>query len=792
MRVPLSWLLDFAPIDASVKELAEAFSNLGLVVDGVEEIGAGLEGVVVAEVLGRRRHPDADRVQLVYVDAGDREPLQIVCGAFNMFPGDLVPLATIGTIMPSGMEIMRRKMRGQLSNGMLCSAAELGLPEKDGENGILVLTPGVAAPGTPLTEALGLRADVVFDLDVSPNRPDALSVAGVARDVAAALGIAFRLPSVAGPVDESLARAPVVVAAPDLCPRFTATVIDGIEIGPSPDWLAERLTRAGMRPINNVVDVSNYVMLELGQPNHTYDLDRLPGRGLGVRRARPGESLVTLDDVERRLEVDDCLIVDGEDQPVGIGGIMGGASSEISDTTTTVLLEAAHFAPMAIARTGARLGLQSEARYRFERGVDPAIIDLAVERFVSLLGAVRRGATVDVVSAAYLPLPRPVQVRTARVNAILGSSFGDAEIARLLEPIGFDSSVVDNGVLTVTIPTWRPDSSREIDVIEEVARLHGYANIARTLPPGVRTGGGLTTYQRQRRRVRDILAGAGVTEAWTTTFLAPGDLERAGLPGDAVEVANPLDRSESLLRTSLIPGLLKAVRFNADRQSPDVRLFEIGHVFGLPTSESDTPLPDEREDVAIVVAGDGADATLAARLWAILAEALGVVGVKVVAGQVAGMHPTRAAHLVLASSGQVLGALGEIDPAAVAAYGLSGRVGVMTAEMGPLLAAPRRSGQVRPISRFPASDFDLAFLVGEDVPAGDVVATLRAAGGELAESVTLFDVYRDATLAPEQRSLAFHLRLRARDHTLTEAEVAALRQSMIDAVTRAHGAELRG
>ena len=367
MRVPLSWLRDFAPIDGKPEELAHAFSNLGLVVDGMEVIGGNLDGVVVAEVLGTRRHPDADRVQLVYVNAGDGEPIQIVCGAFNMKAGDLVPLATLGTVMPSGMEIARRKMRGQTSNGMLCSASELDLPDDDSGKGILILPPG-AAPGTPLAEALGLDADVLFDLDISPNRPDALSVAGVARDLAAVLEIPFRLPAFATTPDGTVEALRVAVGAPDLCPRFTATVFSDVTIEPSPPWLARRLQLAGMRPINNVVDISNYVMLELGQPNHAYDLDRLAGRGLGVRRARPGERLVTLDGVERPLEADDCLIVDGADEAVGIAGIMGGASSEISDATTTVVLEAAYFTPMAIARTGTRPGAAHRGPFPIRAG----------------------------------------------------------------------------------------------------------------------------------------------------------------------------------------------------------------------------------------------------------------------------------------------------------------------------------------------------------------------------------------------------------------------------------------
>jgi phenylalanyl-tRNA synthetase beta chain len=791
MLVPLSWLRDFAPIEGDVSDLASAFSNLGLVVDGVQRVGEGLDGIVVARVLATRPHPSADRVHLVDVSVSpDSEPLQIVCGAFNMSAGDLVPLATLGTTMPNGMTIERRKMRGEWSNGMLCSAAELELPDPSEGKGILVLPPDLAEPGTPLKEALGIETDVVFDLDVSPNRPDALSIMGVARDLAAALKIPFTVPGLSGRAFSAEGPVPTVsILDPDLCPRFTATVLTGVEVGPSPAWLARRLTLAGMRPINNVVDVSNYVMLEVGQPNHPYDLSRLGGGGLQVRRARPGETVVTLDGVSRSMEADDCLICDATGTPVGIGGIMGGASSEVSTSTTTVLLEAAYFTPMAIAHTGKRLGLFTEARSRFERGTDPFIIDLAIDRFAALLPGVLRGQTVDVGFADYVPAPRPVRVRVPRINDILGTSLEASEVASLLAPIGFTSSVVSPDSLEVVIPTWRPDSEREIDVIEEVARLYGYRKIPRTLPPGVRTGGGLTAYQRDRRRVRDILVGAGVTEGWTTTFLGPGDLARAGLPEEAVEVENPLDRSESLLRTSLLPGLLKAVRFNVDRQEPDVRLFEIGRVFELPPPGQ--VLPVEREELGVVVAGSEADAVLSTRLWAVLGDGLRLDGVVLSPSSgVPGMHPTRTAVLSVPSLGLTVGAVGEVDPSVVSAYGLSGRVGLFSVSLEALLGSvPRRPMEAAPISRFPASDIDLAFVVSTSVLAGDVASTLRSAGGPLVERVQLFDVY---PLSDDRRSLAFHVRLRALDHTLTDAEISQVRERLIDAVASAHGGELRG
>ncbi len=791
MRAPLSWLRDYAPFDADAERLATAFSGLGLVVDGIELVGDDLTGVEVVRILDIRPHPDADRIRLVDVDRGDGQPLQIACGATNMAVGDLVPLATLGTVLPGGMEIARRKMRGEWSNGMLCAPGELGLPEVDGVDGLLVLAPDIAPIGTSLAEALDLRSDVVFDLDITPNRPDALCIAGIARDLAAALHLPFSYPWLSGPaVDGSVPQPTVSVEDPDLCPRFTGTVLTGVEVGPSPPWLARRLTLAGMRPINNVVDVSNYVMLDLGQPTHAYDFEQLSGGGIVVRRAAEGEAVITLDGVTRALAADDCVICDAKSVPVGIAGVMGGAGSETSETTTTVLLEAAYFAPMAIARTGTRLKLNSEARHRFERGIDPEVAGRAIERFVTLLRdagspSLRRGSTVDERCEDQVPTPPTVVLRTERVNRLLGTSLGDDVIAALLDSIGFTTHSVGDGVHSVAIPPWRPDSSREVDVIEEVARLHGYHRIQPTMPAGVRTAAGLTGYQRQRRQVREILAGAGLSEAWTTTFLAPGDLERAGLSPHAVEIENPLDRSESILRTSLLPGLLKALRFNVDRQEPEVRLFEIGRVFEPPAG--DGVVPEEIETLAAITCGGDADGRLAARIWAVLADALRLEGVAVVAESLAGLHPGRSARIV--GPDGPLGVLGEVDPDVSAAYGVPGRVAWLSVDLPHLIGLPRRSLQARPVSRYPASDIDLAFVVPDTSPAAAVSATITTTAGELLESLRLFDAYRG--MGGARRSLAFRLRLRSPERTLTDTELAAVREAVIEAVGAYHGGELR-
>ncbi len=807
MRVPLSWLRDFAPIEADPADVGETLDDLGLVVEDIERVGEGLEGVVVARVLAIDPIPRADQIRQVTVDAGDGRSLEVVCGASNFSVGDLVPLATVGTVLPGGMAVSRRKMKGVESNGMLCSGSELGLSEDAA--GILVLgsVPGddglAAEPGTPLIEALGIEPDVVFDLEVEGNRPDALSIAGVARDLAARLRLPFSIPEphlVEGDVPvERLARA--AVEAPDLCPRLLVRVLVDVGVSSSPRWVARRLLLAGMRPINSIVDASNYVMLELGQPTHPYDLDRLGGGGLLVRRARPGETVVTLDGEERRMGVgvadgatDDCLICDADSSPVGIAGIMGGAASEITPSTSRVLLEVANFKSMAIARTSARLGLRTEASVRFERGADPEALERAAARVCELVAGVGGTTAAGSLDVRGDLVPPPVlSLRTDRVNAILGAELDDETVRDNLVPLGFEVSPEGAGVHRVRVPTFRPDTTREIDLIEEVARLHGYARIPRTVPPppGV---GRLTPYQRDRRRVRGVLTGVGADEAWTASLLAPGDHEAAGLDGRSVEVENPLAAEESVLRRTLLPGMLRALAFNASHRYPDLRLFEVGHVFGWPREGE--PLPDETEHLGVALAWPTDDARSAVEVWRALCAALRVDSVSMQAAPRPGLHPTRSARLIVAESGAELGGVGEVDPDVLGAFGLGargGRVGWIEVDLGLLLAsAPRRSDQARPVSRFPSSDVDLAFVVEESTPAGAVEETLARAGGDLLVELALFDVYRGEGMPPGRRSLAFRLRFCALDHTLTDDEVGEARRRCIEAVETAHPAELRG
>jgi len=787
-------LNDFTPLAMTAQEIADACNSLGLIVDGVEHVGVGLGGVVVGRVLAVRPHPNADKVRLADVDLGNGEATQIACGATNLEAGQTVAVATVGTTLPGDFTIGRRKLRGEWSEGMICSSEELGLGPGVA-HGILVL-PDDLTIGAPFAEAMGIEPDVVFDLDIETNRPDAMCVAGVARDLAGKLGLPFSIPEPkvveTGPKVDELAS--VVVEDDVLCPRFTARAITGVRVGPSPEHVRRRLTLAGMRPINNVVDASNYVMLELGQPSHPFDLGRVPGATLRVRSARDGERVETLDGTERVLVPGDGVICGADDRPLCIAGIMGGATSEIDATTTQVLLEAAVWDAYAINFTSRRLALRTDASARYERRVDREGLRRAQDRFCEVLSEtcpdlVIASGMVDVRSAPEWPSDAErVRVRTSRVNVVLGTALTRDEVAAYLDRIGFGSSPADEDALDVVIPSFRPDSDREIDVIEEVARMHGYDRIERRVPTAPMAAQ-LTPHQASRRFLRTVLVGRGWTEAWTGALIDPDDVGRAGLPVEPIALANPVAREESVLRPSLLPGLLRAVGFNAAHQNHSVRLFEVGHVFNPPRPGQ--PLVDETERLAVVVGAEDDDARSAAALWRDMSQTLAVAGLELVAAPVAGLHPTRAAELRLGDA--VIGAVGEVDADVASEFGIDRRIGWIEVDLGPFLAARVDVPQAQPVSRFPAAEFDLAFVVPDPVPAAAVRDALASAVGPVLESIELFDVYRDAErMGPGQRSLAFRLRIASPDQTLTDAAAGEVRARAIEAVTTQLGGALRG
>ncbi len=796
MKIVLAWLNDLAPVGDDVESLAADMTQLGMQVEEILHVGATVAGVITAEVVRTERHPDAEKVHRVWVDTGDGIERHVWCGAFNMHAGDVIPLATPGTTMTDRRVIEPRPILGIDSQGMLCSARELGLG--DDHSGILILPPGTAL-GLPYGEALGLQTEVVFDIELTRNRPDCWGHRGVARDLGAHRGAALLPVTVDIAANGPTRSAPVELVDGERCPRFTTLVLSGVRIGPSPDWIRRRLTAAGMRPINNVVDVSNYVMLELNQPNHAYDLEMLGGGGFRVRLAADGETMSTLDGAVRTLTGDDLLICDGNDVPIGIAGLIGGLDSEITDQTTVVALEIAHFEQTGMTRSMNRLGIRSEASGRNERGVDPYGMSMAQHRFVELLrescpDLVVHDGAVDVRHESIMPERRPVPTRVSQVNRILGTSLDADEIAGLIGPIGFEvvrGVVADGGgageswdgdTLTVNLPSWRPDSTAEIDVIEEVARHYGYPNLGVAVPkstmPSSTLHGHLSPVQQRRRALRQVLLGLGLDEVITDTFFSRADLIAAGLDGDGIRITNPLVVGEDLLRPTLRVGMLAAIALNESHRSNGVALFEIGHVY--PPGDRTTELPPEYE--ALGVAFGGRDATAAMAVWRELVATMGF-GARVDQSLApAGMHPTRSATLSVGRD--VVGAVGEIHPQVLEALGVSERVAWLELDLTRLLASEPKIPHGRAISRYPSSDFDLALVAADSVPADKVEKAIRQAAGALLVDVFLFDIYRGQGVADGSRSLAYRLRLQADDRTLTEAEVADVRAKILRATAK--------
>jgi phenylalanyl-tRNA synthetase beta chain len=785
MKILHSWLKEFADFGDDIDALAERITELGLAVESVEHVGTPVKGVVTAQVLRLEKHPDAAKVTRVYVDAGDGVERHVWCGATNMQAGDVVPLATLGTNMPDGRVITQRGILGIDSEGMLCSGTEIGL-SSDG-SGLLILPKGTAL-GRDVYEALGVDSDVVFDLDVTRNRPDCTGYLGVARDVAAGMSKSLTLPRIDQSETGKSLSVPVAISAPERCSRFTVQVMSGISITQSPDWIARRLARAGMRSINNVVDVSNLVNLELNQPNHAYDFDSVKD-GFIVRLARDGEQFTTLDAVERTLSAGDLLICNAQDKPVGIAGIMGGLDSEVTEATTSIAVEIAYFEPDAVRATSNRLALRTEASLRFERGVDPFGAEFALARFAELLritcpGLVVHAGITDVRTDSLPEQVRTTQVRLNTIKRVLGIDFTAQSLAQLITPIGFTmNTTAINGEVEVGIPSWRNDCTSEIDIVEEVARHYGYDNLGKIVPTSP-VHGRLSDVQKRRRLLREIVVSLGVSEAMPNPFLAPGELAKVGLSEDnALRLANPLVAEESVLRTSLLPGMLKSIAYNQSHRIRDISLFEIGHVYPQGTEI----LPDEFESLCIMVAG--ADASIAMDMWSQVSAGLGI-GAQLAQDQPpAGYHGTRSA--LLKRGKVVLGAVGEIDPTVLANEGIVGRVACLEVNLSVVLSEVPKPQSAQLVSKFPSSDFDLAFVVGNTVSAASMMKAIRQAGGNLLVDVALFDIYRGKGVSDDARSLAYRLRLQAPDRTLTDVEVSEVRAKCIAAAEKL-GATLRG
>ncbi|MFF9062152.1 phenylalanine--tRNA ligase subunit beta [Streptomyces sp. NPDC014882] len=836
MRVPLSWLREYVDLPATEtgRDVQARLISAGLEVETVEQLGHDLKGpLVVGRVLTIEELEGFKKpIRFCTVDVGQAngtgEPQEIVCGARNFAVGDKVVVVLPGAVLPGGFAIAARKTYGKTSHGMICSSDELGMGD-DGTKGIIVLPPETEV-GRDAVELLEL-VDEVLDIAVTANRGDCLSLRGVARETAIAYGLPLRDPALLDVPGPNAFGYPVQVSDPVGCDRFTARTVTGLSPeARSPIWLQRRLQKVGMRPISLAVDVTNYVMMELGQPLHAYDRTLVQGT-IGVRRAAEGEKLVTLDGVERTLHAEDLVITD-ERGPIGLAGVMGGANTEIADHaesegTTDVVIEAAHFDAVSVARTARRHKLSSEASKRFERGVDPQASSAAAQRTVDLLVLLAGGTAEAGVTEVVAPsAPHTVAVPADHPDKVAGVGYGRETVVRRLQEIGCD--VYGQDELIVTVPSWRPDLGEANDLAEEVIRLEGYENLPSTLPKPP-SGRGLTHRQRLHRRVGRALAGAGYVEAPNYPFVAEQVFDQLGLDADdparrVVRLTNPLNDEEPALRTSLLPGLLAALRRNDGRGSHDLALFETGLVFlpreeqrvaghlpvdRRPTGEEiaaiDAVLPEQPRHVAAVLAGareqagwwgrgrpaDWADAVEAARTVAREAGAELIVR----KGRYGPWHPGRCAELVVAADGaeRVVGHAGELHPRVLKALGLPARTSAMELDLDVLERVGDDTPRAPSISTFPVATQDVALVVDVHVPHADVEAALREGAGELLEGIRLFDVYENAEqLGDGRKSLAYALRFRAADRTLTVDEASAARDAAVALAGERTGAVLRG
>ena len=805
MRVSYKWLQEFVEIDIPPQEMADRLTLAGIAVEGVTELGKGIEKVLTGRIEAISPHPNADKLVVTSVNTGG-EKLQIITAATNVRVGDVIPVAVEGARLASGLVIKRAKLRGVESRGMMCSGQELGIDQKtmssDQAHGIMILPPGTPL-GVDAKELLGLN-DFILELDLTPNRGDCLSILGVAREVAALLGRPFRPVLLAfsetGEKIEGQVR--VDIEAVDLCRRFVGRLMKNVRVGRSPLWMQQRLRSAGIRPISNIVDVTNYVMLELGQPMHAFDYDLLQDGHIIVRRAREGEKLVSLDGVERALTPDMLAITDPSG-PVGIAGVMGGLATEVTEKTESVLLEAAYFHPISIRKTSKALGLRSEASLRFEKGIDIGGCARAADRAAQLIIEMGAGEAVAGAVDAY-PAPvadRVVSLRPARAARTLGVEVSGEAASQILTSLQF--KVQDAGEeLLVTVPTHRVDVNLEVDLIEEIARMHGYDRVPATLPYGPSTQGLKTREQSFATRIRDLLARSGLYEVVTYSFTHPRVFGQMNLPEDSplrntVKVMNPLSEEHSVMRTLMLPGLLEVLARNYNRRVQNGGVFEIGRVF-YPQGEG--CLPEERPVLSAAAMGSVPGSWNAATreldfyfLKGVLEALFCALGTAPVTFRREtadpSFHPGRTA--VLEAGGVKLGVLGELHPDVLEQFELPERVVALEIDLSRLLAVSGRPVAYSPLPRFPGIERDLAVLIKQDTPAAEIDETIRSAGGELLRSVSLFDIYRGEQVPEGYQSMAFSLKFMADDRTLTDAEVGERIKAISEALSRRFGAELR-
>ncbi len=812
MNVSYRWLSDYIDLSGiPAEQLAEMMTRGGIEIDSVPSRNAGVTGVVVGYVKKREKHPDADKLSVCTVDAGTGEDLQIVCGAPNVDADMKVPVAVVGAKLPGGLNIKRAKLRGVESQGMICSARELGINDKllpkEQQEGILVL-PSDTEIGRDILDVLALD-DSILELDLTPNRSDCLSMLGVAYEVSALTGRPLNLPDAAvypaAEVTSDYVR--VSISSPEHCSLYTARYIKGVKIGPAPQWMQNRLIAAGVRPINNIVDITNYVMLEYGQPLHAFDAAQVAGGRIDVRLARAGETLETLDGQERKLEPHMLVIADAE-KAIGLAGVMGGANSEVSEGTTDIILESAKFDGSTVRRTSRQLGLRSEASARFEKETDPERVRAALDRAAGLMARYAEGLVTEGVAEAEESTQQQavIELSLSRVNNMLGTELSSLEIKTILSRLQFEVEASGEDVWKITVPSRRGDISRDVDLVEEIARLHGYDEIPTTPIEGPTTPGSLTRPQAIRRKLRTILTGAGLHEAISYSVTSPPRTELfAELSAGAkpIALAMPMSEERSVLRTTLIPSLLEAAAYNLNRKNNDVALFEIGNVYH--TDETTlTRLPNEKPRLALLLLGNRRSSA-----WnrtaepvdfydakGILEQAfdrLGLTGrISYEAAQPAGFHPGRTAAIVIRTErgGEKIGYIGQVHPETQREFDLPDAY-VAELELDPIYEYADASIEYRVLPRYPAIERDIAVVVDRGVAGGALTETISVSAGELLESVKVFDVYTGERIGSDKKSVALALVYRHAERTLTDEEVGEAHARVLAQLEQSYGAELR-
>lgn len=793
MKLSIKWLDDYIKTDMPPREFSEAMTLSGSKVEGYERQGDDIKNVVAGKILSVEPHPDADRLCVCKVDVGEQEPLQIVTGATNVFAGAVVPVALSGSTLPGGVKIKKGKLRGVESNGMMCSLGELTLTKNDFpyaiEDGIFIMREP-CKPGDDICEVLGL-SDTVFEFEITPNRPDCLSILGLAREAAVTFAkpLTIKTPEAKGSpaAGKTADLLTVEVLDKELCPRYTARAVKNVKIAPSPRWMRERLRSMGVRPINNLVDITNFVMLEYGQPMHAFDARMIHGGKIVVRRAGEGEKITTLDGAERSLTPEMLVIADAE-KPVALAGIMGGENSEIRDDTETVIFESAVFKGASIRKTSRKTGLRTEASARYEKGLDPAGTRTVLERACELVELLGAGEVCEDIVDADNSGKTPVKVKLEAdwINRFLGTEIPAAQMAAILEKLGFS---VEADI--VTVPSFRADVRHKADLAEEIARIYGYDKIGTTLIDAPATQGGLNDEQKFENRVDAVLLGCGYSEISTYSFVSPKAYDKIRMPEDSalrksVRLLNPLGEDTGIMRTTALPSLLDILAKNYSNRNVHAALYEIATVY-LPQSGNE--LPDERKKITLGAYGEKSGFfELKGTVENLLAEAgVADASFEAVSAEPA-FHPGRCA--LVSAGGKTLGVFGEIHPQVLENYGIGEKACAGVFDFQTLFSLRRAEINYRPLPKFPSSERDIAVLCDETLTAAALEKAIASACPNLLERITLFDVYRGSQIPEGKKSVAFAVSLRAADRTLTDKETDAAMEKILKSL-RAAGAELR-